>query len=87
MKQRRHRPAHLVWRAGVAGASALMMGTGVYPLVPHAALYVARRRKRHPVDGQLRAALREWAVSVVATLLALAIAWSGVSSLRAGGAR
>lgn len=68
MRQKRHRAAHLLWRAGVAGVASAMMATGVYPLVPHAALVVARRRKDHVVPGQLRAAMREWAVAVAASV-------------------
>lgn len=69
MRQKLHRPAHLVWRAGVAGVANLLMASGVYPLVPHAGLVVSRRRKARALPGQLRAALREWAVSALVSAI------------------
>jgi pimeloyl-ACP methyl ester carboxylesterase len=64
VRQRLHRPAHLLWRAAVAGVAGAMMASGLYPLLPHASMVVMRRRKDRGVSGQLRAALREWAVAM-----------------------
>jgi triacylglycerol esterase/lipase EstA (alpha/beta hydrolase family) len=64
LKQKLHRPRHLLWRAVVAAASDVMMATGLYPLVPHAGMVVSRRRKDRALPGQVRAALREWGVAV-----------------------
>lgn len=48
----------------VATLSDAMMVTGLYPLVPHAGMVLSRARKERSLPGQLRAALREWGVSV-----------------------
>jgi len=41
------------------------MATGVYPVLPHVGIHLARRRRRLPVPpSQMRALAREWAVAV-----------------------
>lgn len=41
------------------------MGLGVYPVVPHLSMMMARRQSRHEAPpGQLRSVAREWAISV-----------------------
>jgi len=41
------------------------MATGVYPVLPHVGVHLARRRRGLPVPpSQMRAVAREWAVSV-----------------------
>jgi len=65
MRQKRHSSAHLAWRGAIALASDLLMASGVYPLVPHAAMMVSRwRRQRPSPPNQLRVALREWGAAV-----------------------
>jgi predicted alpha/beta hydrolase family esterase len=59
--QPRHRPSQLLARGVVAAAASTLMLAGGYPVVPHAAVAVARLRKhgRLPV-GALRSVAREW---------------------------
>ncbi len=65
MRQRRHSPRVLAWRGAIAALSDVAMATGLYPLVPHAGLALARWRKQSiSPPAQLRAALREWGVAV-----------------------
>lgn len=61
--QRRHSARALFWRGVLAMASDAMMVTGVYPLVPHAALALQRRR-RGATGGGVTVALREWALAL-----------------------
>jgi hypothetical protein len=65
--QRRHSARALFWRGVIAAASDVAMVTGVYPLVPHAALALARRRQGRAGVGGLGVALREWALAVGAS--------------------
>jgi triacylglycerol lipase len=65
MKQKRHRVAHLAWRGVIAGLSDAMMLSGVYPMVPHAAMMMSRWRKhRANPSGHVRAALAEWGLAI-----------------------
>jgi pimeloyl-ACP methyl ester carboxylesterase len=53
----------------IAGLSNAAMATGIYPLVPHAAMAVSRWRKdREQPAGQVGVALREWAAAVGVSL-------------------
>src|SRR5689334_11357679 len=61
--QRRHSARALFWRGVLAVASDAMMVTGVYPLVPHAALALSRRRAGG-AGGGVAVALKEWALAV-----------------------
>ncbi len=49
----------------IAAVSDVAMASGLYPLVPHAGLAFSRWRKERPaIAGQVRIALREWALAV-----------------------
>lgn len=49
----------------IAAVSDVAMASGLYPLVPHAGLAFSRwRKERPPIAGQVRIALREWALAV-----------------------
>jgi len=68
VKQRRHSAKHLFWRGVVAAVGTTAMATGIYPVVPHLGLMVARRRREGALPpGQLRAIAAEWAVSLAAS--------------------
>jgi hypothetical protein len=67
--QKRHSARALFWRGVLAAASDVAMVTGVYPLLPHAALAVARRRSGEGTGPGVTAALREWALAVGASAL------------------
>lgn len=70
MRQRRHSPGVLAWRGLIAAVSDAAMASGVYPLVPHAALALSRwRKERAAPPAQLRTALHEWR-----TALAMSVA-------------
>ena len=45
MKQARHSLAKLIWRGALAAVSDLAMITGVYPVLPHAAMLAARSKR------------------------------------------
>ncbi len=65
MRQKLHRPAHLVWRGVIAALSDAAMFTGLYPMVPHVSMAVARWKKARVAPAkQVRAALREWGIAV-----------------------
>jgi hypothetical protein len=80
MRQRRHSPRVLAWRAAIAALSDVAMASGVYPLLPHAALALTRKIERRDEDapeaGQgerpdegarpsgLRVALHEWRIAL-----------------------
>lgn len=55
VRQRRHSPRVLAWRSVIAAISDVAMASGIYPLVPHAALALTRRQPH-----ALRIALHEW---------------------------
>jgi pimeloyl-ACP methyl ester carboxylesterase len=59
VRQRRHRPRVLAWRSVIAALSDVAMATGIYPLVPHAALALTKEGK-----GTLRVALHEWRTAI-----------------------
>lgn len=68
MTQRRHSAKHLFWRGVVAAVGNTAMATGVYPVLPHLGMLVARRRRGEPVPrGQWKTIAAEWAVSVAAS--------------------
>jgi hypothetical protein len=54
----------LFWRGVMAAVSDVAMVTGIYPLVPHAARAVARRRAGQGGGPGVGAALREWALAM-----------------------
>src|SRR5262249_37935789 len=61
----RVKPRQLFWRTVIAGIADVAMATGIYPLVPHAAMAGSRwRKERAQPRGQVGAALREWAMAV-----------------------
>jgi pimeloyl-ACP methyl ester carboxylesterase len=63
------KPRQLFWRTVIAGLADVAMATGIYPLVPHAAMALSRWRKdREQPRGQVRAALAEWAMAVGVSL-------------------
>jgi len=62
--QRPHSARALFWRGVLAAASDVAMVTGVYPLLPHAALAISRRRHGDGRGPGLRAALREWGLAI-----------------------
>ncbi len=55
-----------MWRGVIAALSDLAMASGLYPLIPHAGLAAQRWRgdRGRTPRGQVKAALREWAVAV-----------------------
>jgi hypothetical protein len=59
MRQRRHSPRVLAWRAAIAALSDVAMASGVYPLLPHAALALTKGN-----TGTLRIALHEWRIAL-----------------------
>jgi hypothetical protein len=64
-RQRAHPIAHLAARGVVAAVTSTAMAAGLYPVVPHLGMVIARWRKRRPQPpGVLRALAAEWAVSV-----------------------
>jgi pimeloyl-ACP methyl ester carboxylesterase len=59
----------LFWRGVIAAVGNAAMATGIYPLVPHAAMAMSRWRKdREGPRGQLGIAMREWAMAVGVSL-------------------
>ena len=64
MKQR-HSAKHLFWRGVVAAVGNTAMSVGVYPVLPHVGVHIARKRRGLPMPpSQLRAVTREWATAV-----------------------
>ncbi|MBZ0236296.1 MAG: alpha/beta fold hydrolase, partial [Deltaproteobacteria bacterium] len=73
MRQRRHSPRVLAWRGVIAALSDVAMASGIYPLLPHAALALSRKpeedRAAEAADAAdrpsaLRIALREWRIAI-----------------------
>jgi pimeloyl-ACP methyl ester carboxylesterase len=63
--KQRHSAKHLFWRGVVAAVGNSAMATGLYPVVPHLGMLVARRRRGSRIPPrQVRAIAGEWAVSV-----------------------
>src|SRR5690349_371309 len=83
--QRRRSARALFWRGVLAMASDAMMLTGVYPLVPHAALALQRRR-RGGAGGGVGVALKEWALAVGVSA-ARPLGFLGLPGRRAHGPR
>ena len=55
----------LFWRGVVATGANAAMAVGLYPILPHLGLAVARRRaKRQQPKGHVKAAVAEWGVSL-----------------------
>lgn len=85
MKQRRHSARHLFWRGVVAAAGNTAVAAGLYPVVPHLGVWLARRRHgAHVPRGQLRTLAAEWAVTVAASA-ARPAGFFGLPGQRAGG--
>jgi pimeloyl-ACP methyl ester carboxylesterase len=63
--KQRHSAKHLFWRGVVASVGSAAMTTGVYPVLPHVGVHLARRKRNLPVPpSHVRTMAREWAVSV-----------------------
>ena len=63
--RQRHSWRQLAWRGVIAGLAGAAMGSGLYPVAPHAALAALRRRRGEVAPaGQVGVTLREWAIAV-----------------------